>query len=94
MVRVEGNHDQAFLIASPEKALADKIVSVRGAPIASSAEMRRFLEEDLRIDVGVIRSMSAERIDEFAERYRSLRLRRLSGLVRRLQRPQEAIPHE
>ncbi len=94
MVRVEGNHDQAFLIASPEKALADKIVSVRGAPIASSAEMRRFLEEDLRIDVGVIRSLSADRIDEFAARYRSLRLRRLSGLVRRLQRPQEAIPHE
>lgn len=94
MVRVEGNHDQAFLIASPEKALADKIVSVRGAPIASSAEMHRFLEEDLRIDVGVIRSLSAERIDEFAARYRSLRLRRLSGLVRRLQRPQEAIPHE
>lgn len=94
MVRVEGNPDQAFLIASPEKALADKIVSVRGAPIASSAEMRRFLEEDLRIDVGVIRSLSADRIDEFAARYRSLRLRRLSGLVRRLQRPQEAIPHE
>ena len=28
MVRVEGEHGQAFLIASPEKALVDKIVSV------------------------------------------------------------------
>lgn len=94
MVRVEGDHDQAFLIASPEKALADKIISVRGAPIASSAEMRRFLEEDLRIDAGVIRSLSAERIDEFARRYRSRKLRYLSGLVRRLQRPDKGIPNE
>ncbi len=47
MVRVEAEHGQAFLIASPEKALADKIVSVRGAHIASIGEMGRFLEEDL-----------------------------------------------
>lgn len=94
MVRVEGDHDQAFLIASPEKALADKIVSVRGAPIASVAEMGRFLEEDLRIDAGAIRSLSAERIDEFAGRYRSLKLRRLSGLLRRLQRSGEGVRHE
>ena len=94
MVRVEGEHDQAFLIASPEKALADKIVSVRGAPIASIGEMGRFLEEDLRIDAGAIRSLSAEKIDEFAGRYRSLRLRRLSGYLRRLQRSGEVTPDE
>jgi predicted transcriptional regulator of viral defense system len=94
MVRVEAENGQAFLIASPEKALADKIVSVRGAPIASIAEMRRFLEEDLRIDAGALRSLSAEKIDEFAERYGSLKLRRLGGLVRWLQRAGEGIPHE
>jgi len=94
MVRVEGEHDQAFLIASPEKALADKIVSVRGAPIANIGEMGRFLEEDLRIDTGAIRSLSAEKIDEFAGRYRSLRLRRLSGYLRRLQRSGEVTPNE
>lgn len=94
MVRVEGEHDQAFLIASPEKAMADKIVSVRGAPIASIGEMGRFLEKDLRIDAGAIRSLSAERIDEFAGRYRSLKLRRLSGYLRRLQRSKEVIPNE
>ena len=92
MVRVEGEHGQAFLIASPEKALADKIVSVRGAHIASIGEMGRFLEEDLRIDTGAIRSLSAEKIDEFAGRYRSLRLRRLSGYLRRLQRSGEVTP--
>lgn len=94
MVRVEGEHNQAFLIASPEKALADKLVSVRGAPIASIGEMGRFLEEDLRIDSGAIRSFSVERIEEFAGRYRSLRLRRLSGFLRRLQRSKKVIPNE
>ena len=94
MVRVEGEHGQAFLIASPEKALADKIVSVRGATIASIRDMGRFLEEDLRIDTGAIRSLSGEKIDEFAGRYRSLRLRRLSGYLRRLQRSGEVTPNE
>ena len=86
MVRVEGEHGQAFLIASPEKALADKIVSVRGGGISSIAEMSRFLEADLRVDVGALRSLSGERIDDFATRYRSLKVRHLSGLVRRIQR--------
>ena len=94
MLRVEGENGQAFLIASPEKALADKIVSVRGAHVASIGEMGRFLEEDLRIDTGAIRSLSAEKIDEFAGRYRSLRLRRLSGYLRRLQRSGEVTPNE
>ena len=94
MVRVEGEHGQAFLIASPEKALADKVVSVRGARIASIGEMGRFLEEDLRIDTATISSLSSEKIDEFAGRYRSLRLRRLSGYLRRLQRSGEVTPNE
>jgi len=86
MVRVEGERGQAFLIASPEKALADKIVSVRGAPIVSAAEMTRFLEEDLRIDAEAVRALSAARIDDYAGRYRSRRLRLLSTVVRRLRR--------
>lgn len=85
-VRVEADHKQAFLIASPEKALADKIVSVRGGRIASIAEMGRFLEADLRVDAGALQPLSAERIDDYAARYRSLKLRHLGGLVRRVQR--------
>jgi hypothetical protein len=92
MVRVEGERGQAFLIASPEKALADKIVSVRGASFASLGEMGRFLEEDLRIDAGSIRSFSPEGIEEFAGRYRSLRLRRLSGYIRQLRRSKSGRP--
>jgi len=88
-VRVEAEHDQAFLIASPDKALADKIVSVRGGPIVSIAEMGRFLESDLRVDASALRPLSAERIDDFASRYHSLKLRHLGGLVRRVQRSEK-----
>jgi hypothetical protein len=89
MIRVEADRGQAFLIASPEKALADKIVSVRGTPIVSAAEMSRFLEEDMRIDTAALRSLSAEQIDDFAGRYRSRRLRLLSAVIRRSRRAAE-----
>jgi hypothetical protein len=83
VARVEGEHGQAFLIASPEKALADKVVSVRGAAIVSGAEMGRFLEEDLRIDAGAARALSAETFDDYAERYRSRRLRLLAAVLKK-----------
>lgn len=89
VVRVEAEHEQAYLIASPEKALADKIVSVRGGPIVSAAEMIRFLEEDLRVDAAAVRTLSAERIDDYAGRYRSRRLRLLSTVIRRFRRAGE-----
>jgi predicted transcriptional regulator of viral defense system len=89
MVRTEADHEQAFLIASPEKALADKIVSVRGTPIVSAAEVSRFLEADLRIDTAALRSLSAEQIDDLSGRYRSRRLRLLSVVIRRVRRAGE-----
>ena len=94
MVLVEEEHGQAFLIASPEKALADKIISERGVSLTSPAEMRWFLTEDLRIDVSNLKSLSPERIDQYAGRYHSRKLRHLSGLVKRLRKSEEGIPHE
>jgi len=89
VVRAEADHEQAFLIASPEKALADKIVSARGIPIGSVAEMRHFIEDDLRIDTEAVHAMSVERIEDYADRYRSRRLRLLAAVVKRLRRAGE-----
>jgi predicted transcriptional regulator of viral defense system len=86
VVRADGENGQAFLIATPEKALADKVISARGAAISSIAEMNRFLEDDLRIDDGALRGLSAEMIADFAERYRSRRLRLLAGVIRRVRK--------
>lgn len=86
MVRVEEAQGQAFLIASPEKALADKVVSARGAEIATMKELGRFLDEDLRLDLGAARDLSAEMIDDHARRYRSRRLRLLASVLRKMRR--------
>jgi hypothetical protein len=44
----DGSH---FLIASPEKALCDKVVFTRNIYVSSVAAMRIFLNDDLRIDL-------------------------------------------
>ncbi len=84
MVRGEASHNQAFLIAQPEKALADKVVSIRGITFHSIRDMASFLEDDLRIDINALRSFSPEKIEEFALGYRSRKLKILAGWVRKL----------
>ena len=91
VVRVDADRAQGFLIASSEKALADKIVSIRGIPIVSAAEMSRLLEEDLRIDGKALAALSVESIDDYAGRYRSRRLRLLSAVVKRLRQTYEGV---
>ena len=45
------NNDISFLIASPIKALCDKIIFTKKLNITSKYDMTCYLEEDLRIDV-------------------------------------------
>ncbi|MGQ9800202.1 MAG: type IV toxin-antitoxin system AbiEi family antitoxin domain-containing protein [Candidatus Saccharicenans sp.] len=87
-IRVEAGNNQAFLIATPEKALADKLVSLRGVTFNSRRELTDFLEEDLRINTDMLRSLSAEKIEQFAAGYRSRKLKILAALVRRMARNQ------
>lgn len=44
------SHDQRAIVASPEKALADKVVTTPGVLIRSVATALSYLTEDLRID--------------------------------------------
>ncbi|GHT33233.1 hypothetical protein FACS189434_06840 [Bacteroidia bacterium] len=48
------NNSYAFLIASPEKALCDKIVTTPNLRIQSVKAMREYLEDDLRIDFSAV----------------------------------------
>ena len=63
-VQIDGG--RSFLIAVPEKAIADKIQDDRGTGIRSQDDMRRYLMQNLRID--------AESIGKLRDRdhYRSL----------------------
>jgi predicted transcriptional regulator of viral defense system len=50
-IRSTGSDEARFLIAAPEKALCDMIVTTSGLRLQSSRAMREYLEEDLRVDL-------------------------------------------
>jgi len=61
------NNEYAYLIASPEKAICDMIWSVRNFRIQSVKAMKIFLEEDLRIDLSVIKTYNTDIIKSCIE---------------------------
>lgn len=54
----------AFLIASPEKALSDLIITTRKLRIQSVKAMKIFLEEDLRFDTAALSRFDAQIIEK------------------------------
>jgi hypothetical protein len=82
--QVELESGRSFLIATPEKALADKIQADRGTAIRTQTEMRTYLLDSLRIDPDGLRRLNTETISLIADQYRSRKLRLLSSLLRRL----------
>lgn len=84
MDRVELDGGRSFLIAIPEKALADRIVADRGAGITSQKELHEYLLTNLRIDPAGLLGLDSARLAEIARHYRSRRVRLLSDLVSRL----------
>jgi predicted transcriptional regulator of viral defense system len=57
------NNSYAFLIASPEKALCDKIVNLRNIRIQSVKAMREYLEDDLRFEMSALNSFNTDIIE-------------------------------
>ncbi len=84
MDQVELDDGRSFLIAIPEKALADRIVADRGAGISTQKELREYLLEDLRIDPANLRGLDPARLIEIARHYRSRRVKLLADLITRL----------
>ena len=50
------NNSSSFLIATPEKALCDKIIATKNLKIQSVKAMQEYLEEDLRLDMSALSS--------------------------------------
>ena len=73
---------RAFLMATPAKALADKLYNVRRTGIQSQKELSNYLEKNLRVDPTVLRELKPAELDTIALRYQSRKIRLLSDLVR------------
>ena len=84
--RIELEDGRAFLIAAPEKALADKLRLGLGLGLRTQKECLAYLVENLRIDEAALRNLDVVLLDELTEAYRSPRVALLAGLVRRLAR--------
>ena len=83
MDRVEKG-DVAFLIATRERALADKVRDQRGNPIRTKGDAARYLFDDLRIDEEEFGSLQPNVLDELADGLRSRKVAVCASLLRRL----------
>jgi predicted transcriptional regulator of viral defense system len=75
---------RAFLMATPAKALADKLYDVRGIGIQSQKELSDYLERDLRVDPAALRELDPAELEAVARGYKSRRIRMLSDLIHRI----------
>jgi hypothetical protein len=83
-VQMEGG--RPFLIATPEKTLADKIHHDRGTGIRTQEEVKDYLLKNLRVDTESLAKLDAEVLALIADRYRSKKIRLLSDVARRFRR--------
>lgn len=86
MDQVALDGERSFLIAIPEKALADRVAAERGAAITSQKELHEYLLTGLRVDESSLKGLDPDRLEEISLRYRSRRVKLLADLVRRIKR--------
>ena len=82
MDRAELDRGLGFLIATAEKALADKLYADRGSGIRTQKTLAAYLENDLRIDTISLAELNPDSLDDIAQRYSSKKIALLSDLIR------------
>jgi hypothetical protein len=83
MDRVEQG-DIAFLIAVPEKALADKVLDDRGHPLRTQTGAAEYLFDNLRIERADFLQMDPSLLADMAEAARSRKIDTCAKLLRRM----------
>lgn len=91
MDRIELDDGRAFLMATSEKALADTLISDRGAAISSQKDLLDYLLNHLRIDPDSLRRLNHERLLDISVRCRSRRVRLLASVVSSLQKVETGV---
>lgn len=79
--RSEQEGSPPFLLATPEKALADKVHDDRGSALLNRSDMLAYLKENLRIPEQRLAELSSDSVEEIAQAYRSQKLRLLARCV-------------
>lgn len=84
--RIELGRGRAFLMACPEKSLADKLRSDRGLKIRSQKECLEYLVTSLRVEENDLMNLDSGLLEKIAAAYGSKKIHLLAGMVQRLQR--------
>lgn len=79
--RLELPDGRAFLVAGPEKALADKVFTDRGLVLRSDAAMELYLFDSLRIDRSSLAGLDRGLVAGMAGAYGSSRVSRLGRFL-------------
>ena len=79
MLKEENNY--SYQIASPEKALCDKLYTL--SPLCNYSNLEAMLFNDLRIDEELFDKLDANKIIELSELYHSTNIELLARYMRR-----------
>jgi len=79
---IENRDGNVYLLATPEKALVDKLLSDCDIAIRTQAALEEYLTENLRIEISDLTQMKAEQIELYAKGYRSRKAELLARLIR------------
>ncbi|PNU21065.1 hypothetical protein C2E25_04500 [Geothermobacter hydrogeniphilus] len=77
---------RAFLIAAPEKALADKLRSDRGLNIRTQKECLEYLVSSLRIAESDLLKLNPGLLEKLGNAYNSKRISLLAQIIKRIQK--------
>lgn len=81
-----GQEEARYLIALPERALADHIRNDRRGEGRTQKEIECYLFENLRMEVNEVRNLDTTLLEELADVLRSRKVRLCAALVRQLRR--------
>ena len=76
------DENYSYQIATPEKALCDKLYSV--SPVKNLRELETLLFDDLRIDEIELKKLNTENLSELSMLYRTTNLNLLKKLIRKI----------
>ena len=80
-IRIIKEDDYIYQIATPEKALCDKLYTLK--PIKNMIEMENLLFNDLRIDTNEFNKLNLQNIQEISNFYHSTNVELLYRYMRR-----------
>lgn len=82
---IEIQPEISFMMASPEKALADFIQSQKGVPSHDVKQYEQYLFENIRLDEKMLSSLTLNELKSFSTVYKSQKLLRLCQIIKRMQ---------